>query len=62
MACKVAFRFSYPERLKDAYCPNCGDKLRATIYCIRWPWNEQDALDYMDAYHLREHRRFKGLT
>ena len=29
--CKIRFIWSGRPRLKDAYCPDCGDKLKATL-------------------------------
>lgn len=38
--CKVAFRFSFPARLKDAYCPDCGKKLTATTHLYKGEWRD----------------------
>ena len=38
--CKVAFRFSNPGRLKDAYCPDCGTKLAATTHLYQGEWRD----------------------
>lgn len=38
-SCKKAFRWPIDfMRLKDAYCPLCGNKLQATTHLLRWPW------------------------
>lgn len=33
--CRNAFRFSYPKRLSDAYCPDCKSKLQATTHLYK---------------------------
>lgn len=54
LTCLRAFRFSYPKRLRDAYCPHDGDKLVSTTHLYRrGEWEERDALDRTQA-----HRRF----
>ena len=55
--CKRAFRFKYPKRLRDAYCPHDGNKLVSTTHLYRQgEWEKRDALDSSQAYRLREAR------
>lgn len=36
--CQIAYRFSSPRDLKDAYCPKCGTKLSRTTYLYKGEW------------------------
>lgn len=55
-ACKVAFRFNYPKRLRDAYCPYDGTKLIPTTHLYRrGRWETRNAISYREAL-----RKFKG--
>ena len=38
--CKECYRWHSRTPLYKAHCPACGDKLQATTYQNRWPWNE----------------------
>lgn len=45
LRCKLAYRWPFRVgarvmRLKDAYCPKCGDKLLSTNHLLRWTWKE----------------------
>lgn len=39
LTCEECYRWHSRMPLNRAYCPECGDKLRATTYQNRWPWN-----------------------
>jgi len=45
ITCRIKFLFDYPKRLKDAYCPFCGEKLRATTYLLKWPLRKGPVAD-----------------
>lgn len=37
--CRTCFRWNAKlMRLRDAYCPQCGEKLQATTYLKNWNW------------------------
>ncbi len=38
--CQIAYRFSSPRDLKDAYCPKCGTKLSRTTYLYKGEWRD----------------------
>lgn len=37
--CLLAYRWpAETMKLRDSYCPACGQKLQATTYQLRWKW------------------------
>lgn len=51
--CKVRRLFNHPQRLKDAFCPECGRKLVKTNCMLHWPLKE-GAIDRWAASRLRK--------
>lgn len=57
LICKIAFRWPIKlMRLKDAYCPRCGDKLVSTNHLLRWSWFEENPLNSTESYKLKRKR------
>jgi len=53
--CIIAYRWpSNYMRLRDAYCPLCGEKLASTNHLLRWEWVNQNPVGYKVAFHLRQ--------
>jgi predicted amidophosphoribosyltransferase len=40
--CQKGYRFIWPKRLADAYCPVCGVKLARTTHLLKWEWLDKD--------------------
>lgn len=57
--CKLAFNWkrSAHRRLKDTRCPNCGQRLKPTVYYLkRYPWYSLDGEDGTKPYWGKIHK------